>query len=1022
MAEKLGIDIQFRATTVELDNDLKYISKNIKNLKKDIRALDKDFKLDLNAETLKKNIETVTYALAESEKAAELFNKELSEINTDGYTYLNEKGQEVIVTAEEAREKFTYFTAQLDETNARSKELQKKLVELKNTLKNLDTIKSIENLKSLRDELRKVGDSLTGFSNAFKGLSTLSLAGLGGAFTAAKDFETAFTGVMKTVDETATTTYDDIEKSIRKMAQTLPSSANEIASVMEIAGQLGVNADNLEKFTKVIIDLGNATNVVGQEGATSIAQFYNVMKGDLNTVDRFGAALTHLGNNSATTEAEILRMATNLAGVGANLRITEQDILGLATGLASVGISAEKGGSAISNILLKISREVETNGDQLEAWAGVAGMTAKQFQDAWSENAVSAFFKVLEGLGTLEDENASLIEVLDDVEVKNIRQIDTLSRLANSYQNLDRYLEMSNDAWNENSALTTEASRRYNTVESQIQILKNTVVEMAIQLGKDLLPVIKDLIGFVKPLVKAFGEWVGANSGLVSSMLIFTPVFTKLTGAFGGFLTNSANLVTSMIKLKEATAGMSGVAGALGKVIGFAGTGGLVAAVVAATAAAGYLGYKMFYVKTEVYKTKKAFEETKTALENQTTAFNNAYESAGQLYQQTNKDLQLVLEGNKEYINDIQTISEQLQNENLTRQERANLEQQLQEKIGLVNGALGQEAILFDQETGRVSIFGQAIDELKNAYEELMLQMQIQSWLQSHEDAYNQAMQTERDWNASAVALWDEQNAKMQQYNGVELPKTSTEMQGLIDKYGSYSKVVTDAERYLAEYNTKLGELTTLTEQEIGFLDTYNNALNGNVTSIDELNASTKQEIDLEKEASDKLEITKLALEKKVEALGDNQTAAREFYEEQIKNIDEELKKREEASKTEEGISDTLKEKTIANWEESLVKANTVTDEILNDFERLNGFKFEPKEITVTYREIGAPSGMSSYSANGNYSSSGGNGIRSGGFGDIVLNNNIHVNNNGQPINTQEINRWVKEIAKGVNRELGRNI
>lgn len=1017
MAEKLGIDIEFRGTTVKLDDSLNYISKNIKNLKKDIKALDKDFKLELNADTLRKNIETVTYALAESEKAAELFNKEIESINVDGYTYLNEEGKEVIVTAEEARVKMTQFTASLDAQNAVTKELKKKYDDLSKTLKNLDTLKSIENLKALRDEMRKAGDTLTGFANAFRGLSTLSLAGLGGAFTAAKDFETAFVGVMKTVDETTTTTYDDIEKSIRKMATTLPTSAKEIAGVMEIAGQLGVKADDLEKFSKTMIDLSNATNILGSEGATQVAQFYNVMKGDLQTVDRFGAALTHLGNNAATTEAEILRMATNLAGVGANLRITEQDILGLATGLASVGISAEKGGSAVSNILLKISREVETNGDQLEAWAGVAGMTAKQFQDAWSENSVSAFFKVLEGLGTLEDENTSLIEVLDDVEVKNIRQIDTLSRLANSYQNLDRYLEMSNDAWNENSALTNEANRRYGTVESQIQVLKNTVTEMALQLGKSLLPVLKDVINFVKPLVKTFGDWVGANSALVSSMLIFTPVFTKLTAGFGSFLSSSATLVTSMIKLKEATVGMSGAAGALGKAIGFAGTAGLVASIVAASTAAAYLGYKMFEVQTQVYQTKKAFEETKTALENQTSAFNTAYENAGQLYQQTNQDLQLVLQGNKEYIDDIQMISEKLQNQNLTRQERALLEQQLQEKIGLVNGALGQEAILFDSETGKVSIFGQAINELKSAYEQLMLQMQIQSWLQSHEDAYNQAMQTEQAWNTSAVALWNEQNAKMQQYHGVELPKTQEEMQGLIDKYGSYSKVVTDAEKYLGQYNTKLGELNTLTEQEINFLATYNDALNGNITNIDQLNNSTSQEIDLETQAKDALELTKLALEKKVEGLNENQKAAKEYYEQQIKDIDEELKKREEADEAAQKSSDALREKLIANFEESVNSASLATQSIKTDFDGIEAYTFSAKHINIYYHEIGRPSDMGNYSANGGGSSSGRRG--SGGFGEVKLTTNIHINNNGTPINEQEVNRWVNVITDKLDVALG---
>lgn len=1017
--KKLGIDIEFRGRSVELDNNLEYINKNIKTLKKDIKALDKDLKLDLNVENLNKSLETVKYALAESEKASELLQKSISEIKFPAEAQKAFDLNGYNKSLEEAQSKFNGLHTALDAQNVVTKELKKKYDELNKTLQNIDTLKSIENLKSLREELRKVGDSLTGFSNAFKGLSTLSMAGLGGAFTAAKDFESAFVGVMKTVDETATTTYDDIEKSIRKMAQTLPSSTTEIAGVMEIAGQLGVQADNLEKFTKVIIDLGNATNIVGQEGATQIAQFYNIMKGDLDTVDRFGAALTHLGNNSATTEADILRMATNLAGVGANLKMTEQDVLGLATGLASVGISAEKGGSAISNILLKISREVETNGDQLEAWADVAGMTATNFKKAWNENTVSTFFKVIKGLGTLEDENASLIEVLDDVNVKNIRQIDTLSRLANSYSNLDSYLEMSNDAWNQNAALTTEASRRYQTVDSQIEILKNTITEMALQLGKDLLPVVKDLIGFVKPLVKSFGEWVGANSSLVSSMLIFTPAFTSLTGAFGKFLTNSANLVTSMIRLKETTVGMTGVTGGLAKAIGYVGTGGLVAAIVAATGAATYLFIKMQQNKDEIYQTKKAFEEA-------STTFSSAFDSAETSYANSNQTLQNLLKSNKSYINDLDTIYEKLQNENLTTAERKQLEEELLTQINLVNGALGSNAYAYDEETGQLSIFSQAIDGVKSSYEQLMQALQVQSWLQSHEDAYNKAIESEQKWDDVSNAAWERYKTALQGITNDEIPQTEEEVQKLREHFaslgedGEYSLHLLD--KAWLEYTTTMDTVNAGSEEQLRLISLYEQAQRGEIDNIQELLSLMPQRTDLEKQNTNELEASKMAWERRLEAIDESDTASKEYAENQIRLIEEEEERRKLADENEAlSYQERMDRWAAANDYYKSQSWQPLVSEIEADLQNIDSFTFQPKVIDIYEEYHGASGGMPSYSATGSYRSSN-YGVKSGGFGDIVLNNNIHVNNNGQPINTQEINRWVKEIAKGVNRELGRNI
>lgn len=67
--------------------------------------------------------------------------------------------------------------------------------------------------------------------------------------------------------------------------------------------------------------------------------------------DRLGATIVDLGNNFATTEADIVEMATRLASTGAITGKTEPQMLAIATALSSVGIEAEAGGSAISKLM-----------------------------------------------------------------------------------------------------------------------------------------------------------------------------------------------------------------------------------------------------------------------------------------------------------------------------------------------------------------------------------------------------------------------------------------------------------------------------------------------------------------------------------------------------------------------------------------------------------------------------------------------------------------------------------------------
>src|SRR5690606_13737629 len=145
----------------------------------------------------------------------------------------------------------------------------------------------VQSAQLQREAWTTAGTAVTAFGVA-------TTAALGASAKAAVDWETAFAGVMKTVDESASTTYGALEESLRGMARELPSTHQEIAAVAEAAGQLGVATDDVAAFSETMIALGESTNLTADEAATQIAQISNVM-GTLNRdgaegVERFGSA------------------------------------------------------------------------------------------------------------------------------------------------------------------------------------------------------------------------------------------------------------------------------------------------------------------------------------------------------------------------------------------------------------------------------------------------------------------------------------------------------------------------------------------------------------------------------------------------------------------------------------------------------------------------------------------------------------------------------------------------------------
>ncbi len=114
------------------------------------------------------------------------------------------------------------------------------------------------------------------------------------------------------------------------MSKEIPASASAIAEVAEAAGQLGIEVPNILGFTRVMIDLGEATNLSSDEAATSLARLANITGMSQIDFDKLGSTIVALGNNLATTESEIVAMGgLRLAGAGSQIGLTEAQIMSL---------------------------------------------------------------------------------------------------------------------------------------------------------------------------------------------------------------------------------------------------------------------------------------------------------------------------------------------------------------------------------------------------------------------------------------------------------------------------------------------------------------------------------------------------------------------------------------------------------------------------------------------------------------------------------------------------------------------
>ena len=537
--------VEIGGNTTQLSKALSSANKVIKTTQTELKEVNKLLKLD------PKNTELLKEKQSLLEKQINKTKDKLQALNQ-----AQEKLAQMLEKGDIDQGTYDNITKKIDKTKEELSALEKQAEETASALKTT--------LSDFGNKMQGVGEKIEGVGKALMPLSAAAAGVATAGIKAASDWESAFAGVRKTVDATEEQ-YEELAAGIRKMATETASSAEDIAAVAEAAGQLGVKTDDVLDFTKTMVMLGDSTNVSADEAAKSLAQFLNIVNGgDMSGVDRLGAAIVELGNNFATDEASIIAMSQRLASAGKLAGLTETDILGLATAMSSVGIQAEAGGTAMTQTLTAIEKAVaaaaEGSTEDLEQIARIAGTSAEDFAKSWEDNPIVAIQEFITGLGQLDEQGESATQVLEDLGMSGIRQSNMLKSLALASDTLTRAVDVSSSAYKENTALTNEASKRYDTFASKLNQTKERAKQVASDIGESLMPTLEKLMGVVEDVAE---WWKSLDDSTKDTIATVTALVAALSPVLIGVGKIVSLVGTIMTYLNPLTLGIGAVAAAM---------------------------------------------------------------------------------------------------------------------------------------------------------------------------------------------------------------------------------------------------------------------------------------------------------------------------------------------------------------------------------------------------------------------------------------------------------------------------
>lgn len=406
--------------------------------------------------------------------------------------------------------------------------IQKKVRELTRDVKKMTigteeynkTVKSIAELNSILAEHKKavrgvaeesetLGDKLGGMADFFNkwyySLQT-GLDALGGITTTIRqsvneyaDMEEAMADVQKYTGQTSAQVHDMNEDFKQIDTRTSREQLNALAGA---AGRLDItNKEMIEEFVdgadKINVALGDDLGEGAVEKIGKLAHMFGEddKKGLRGAMLATGSAVNDLAQSSSANAGYIVDFTADLSGVAIQAGMTQSQIMGLASALDQNMQEEATASTVFSQLITKMFQEPAR-------FAALAGEDVKEFTTLLKTNANEALMKFLSAMQATGGFD-KMAPLFSEMKLEGTRAVGVLSSVASHLDQVREAQTVAFNAYNEGSSVLDEFNVQNNTVQAGIDKAKKQFLDLSIELGEKLLPLVQQGISTGSLAVKS---------------------------------------------------------------------------------------------------------------------------------------------------------------------------------------------------------------------------------------------------------------------------------------------------------------------------------------------------------------------------------------------------------------------------------------------------------------------------------------------------------------------------------------
>lgn len=331
------------------------------------------------------------------------------------------------------------------------------------------------------------------------------------------------------------------------------SPREELNRLAQEAGRLGkTSEEDVLGFVKAADQINVALDELGDGATLQLSKLTSIFGdeerlGTEKSLLAVGSVINELSQNCTAGAGYLAQFGQRLAGVGAQAGMTVPQVMAFGAVLDSQGQKVEMSATALSKLIMNLFKKTDVI-------AEATGMDLEKFNAALSRSTNEGLLMLLERLHELGGMDV-LAPVFADMGENGARASAVISALAGNIDMLKWEQEEAEKAFQEGTSVTKEFNVQNTTVQANLEKARKGFQEMAIQLGQELMPILRHIISSTSATMRLMLktiQFIKDHRIAILSTIAAVTAYTVVVKANNIKLALNNALTTTAIALKKA--------------------------------------------------------------------------------------------------------------------------------------------------------------------------------------------------------------------------------------------------------------------------------------------------------------------------------------------------------------------------------------------------------------------------------------------------------------------------------------